>query len=430
MTQKIVYHRQFGQGIVTETRRAGLEYQVRFDDGSVRWIRVDHLESVDNTPASLRSTGEPRNRPSSFVRRQVVEALRLGIVPETGLNLFTIGRDQEIDALKDWLFQSSVSSQLVIGNYGYGKTHLLNYFRTLALEMGYAVSLVEMDPQESPFSKPKRVYSQIVRNLVWLDAGRRCDCRQLIQRGLAQGLLNDHHYFRHMLRLRPYSEAWEWLEGSSGAIRPTQLDARLAKDLPALYDYSTAANIYCNLLSGLGWLCRANGIGLKGLLILFDESEALYMTGGSIAVDRSVNFVDALIGTARGDEELLEHVWRTDLTYARHAYDVPFLYKVPSGLKLLFAFTGRDGLWISRELMMLPQIDLNPLHLDHYSVMTTKIVDVYKEAYPDHASSIDMEWFWELVERKRPGNTRAMMKTLIEALDISRFGALDEEDDW
>ena len=92
----------------------------------------------------------------------------------------------------------------MVGMYGTGKTHLLRYFRQLALSAGYAVSLVGLNPLETPFSQPKRVDSQIVRHLKWLDGGTEVGFRQLLERGLQAGLLHDHRYFRYLFDTRPY----------------------------------------------------------------------------------------------------------------------------------------------------------------------------------------------------------------------------------
>ena len=47
----------------------------------------------------------------------------------------------------------------------------------------------------------------------------------------------------------------------------------------------------------------AKCLGLKGLVVLFDELEALYAARGQ-TLDRGINFLNALIATARGDEDL------------------------------------------------------------------------------------------------------------------------------
>ena len=103
------------------------------------------------------------------------------------------------------------------------------------------------------------------------------DFNDLVKHGLRYGLLRNHPYFRWLAEVRD-PRVWEWIAGLGG-IRPGEGDE--FKDFPALRDTTTAANVYCNLLSTLSWLCCQRGLDLEGLLVLFDESEALYAARGN-----------------------------------------------------------------------------------------------------------------------------------------------------
>jgi hypothetical protein len=427
MNKQVVYHPRYGRGIVQRTRKSGLEYRVRFDNGVECWLRTDEVELSTAPFRPVSKLVQAGTTQDTFTQRKVIEALRLGIVPDDGLRLFTVGREKEIAHLQKWLEHPKAAATLVTGTYGTGKTHLLNYFRLWALEAGYAVALVEMDPQETPFSKPKRVYSEIVRALRWKEGSRKYGFRQLIERGLQQGLLQDNLYFQH---LRRYSDdrLWNWIQGLDGIPRPQDNNPILRK-LPGLYDYSTAANIYCYLLSTLGWLCRSPAINLKGFLILFDESEALHAARGQ-SKERSVNLLDALITTANDDTMLLRTAAQTGFQYAGHASNVPFLYKNPSGLKLLFAFTSLDNLWISTELDALAYLELEPLHAAKVNGVVDQLFKLYVHAYANSAHEINIDILKQLWVGKSFSSTRKMIKTLIEALDISRLGTYSPEDDW
>lgn len=428
MQGQTVYHPRYGRGVATVRRKSGVEYQVRFESGDNRWVRADELE-LEATVVTQQPEAEFRHEQSvHFVERKIVEALRLGIVPDEGFELFTVGREDEVRDFSRWLESADEPAKTLIGAYGSGKTHLLNFIRLLALEAGYAVSLIEMDSQESPFSKPKRVYSQIARNLQWKDGGRIRDFRALLDRILQQGYLPDHRYYKY-LRRRMEPELWSWIDGSDGTIRPMSHDGEFSH-LPGLYDYTTAANVYCYLLSGLGWACQRRGVELRGILILFDESEAIYHARGRLLQERSVNFLDALICTAYDDEDLLVPASETDFEFAWFARQVPFLYKRPSGLKLLFAFTSQDDLDLSYELEELPWVELNPLGTDDFHGILGKLADVYNTAYKGHIGQADLAAAIEMLQNRDFFSTRAVVKSYIEALDISRFGTYSEEDDW
>ena len=422
MEGESVYHPSYGHGIAQFARRAGFEYQVRFDSGEVRWIRTDELELG---PSHL-VTSTPSWRTSSphFRERKIVEGLRLGVVPDDGLELFTCGREPEIEQLRAWLHTPEDATRLLIGQYGSGKTHLLNYLRLMALNEGFAVSLIEMDPQESPFSKPKRVYHQIARNLQWRDGTDIRDFRALLRRD--RDLLRNHAYFRYMASSDD-SRLWEWIDGSLGDPRPMG-ESGDPLDIPAMYDYTTAANIYCYLISGLGWLCQTKALGHKGLLILFDESEALHAARGT-SLDRSLNFMDALIDTADNNEDMLQPPLETGYRYARHAEQVPFLYRPPCGLKLLFAFTSSNDLWVSQLLAQKPIVRLAALTNDNLSTAMTQLRSIYQAAYAGDLHSTDYTAAEQLLQTlDRPlDSTRSIIKGYVEALDVSRFGLCDGE---
>ena len=96
-----------------------------------------------------------------------------------------------------------------------------------------------MDPNETPFSKPKRVYNQIVRNLQWKDGTRLQGFRRLVEHGIQTGLMNDHAYFRYMRRAAD-KRMWGWIDGSDGSAKPSAYNYDYS-GIPAMYDYTTAA---------------------------------------------------------------------------------------------------------------------------------------------------------------------------------------------
>ena len=418
MKQIVVYHPEYGQGVVKDKRRAGVEWLVHFDSGEERWVRNDLLEIEDDSPPLVpaRRSGEPQKH---LTERKVIEALRMGIVPDDGLDLFTVGCEPQIAELQTWLATPDEPGRLVIGTYGTGKTHLLNHFRHVAQMNHYAVSLVEMDPQETPFSRPKLVYAQIARNLRWPDGAELADFRQLVRRAFEHGLLRGHPYFRWLTEVAD-QRVWDWIAGLSGTRPGTDRDA--FDDFPALYDTTTAANIYCYLLSTLSWLCHQPALHLKGLLVLFDESEALYAARGQLAVDRAVNFIDAMIRTAEGDEELTKDPRDTEFTISGHADRTPFLYRSPSGLKLVFAFTWPPDHATSHCLAALPQIKLEPADEGFLETIQLKLWGVYRQAYGERAATMDQNRYIELLRECTFSNTRAIVKGAVEALDIVRFG--------
>lgn len=102
----------------------------------------------------------------AFQARHIIEALRMGIPPENCIQYLTVGRDSEIDALKQRLTSGNSGALLLHANYGSGKTHLLKLIREVSLERGFAVSSVTLDAKSSVrFNRMDQVLGAICRNV-------------------------------------------------------------------------------------------------------------------------------------------------------------------------------------------------------------------------------------------------------------------------
>jgi hypothetical protein len=429
MKNQVIVHPQHGHGTVLATRHGGFELQVQFDHGQrVRWVRRDQVQAPVS-PATTAPAASPRQTayPCSSARR-IIEALRMGIVPEDCVDDFTFGRNAETARIHQWLNDPNESTLLLVGGYGAGKTHLLNYVRSYALQHGFAVGFVEMDAQETPFSKPRRVYSHLVQSLRFRTgaASPAQDFQAFLKTALSSGLLRKHHYFGHLYGQAHEDMLWEWIEARETAIRPWAVKKRFT-NLPALYDHSTAANIFCYLLSTLGWTACQPTLGLNGLVLIFDEAETLYARSSYVARERSYNFLEALIATARGDAHLRQAPWQSGFDHSGHAYDIPFLYAVPSGLKLLFAFTAPDDLY-SNELSALKPLTLEPLDDAARDAMLAAVCDLYAQAYALVPASVHPNSIRDYVDVD-DYPTRLLIKGAVEALDLLRFHAAADPDE-
>ena len=100
---------------------------------------------------------------------RVIEQLRYGVPPPQHVRAFTVGRSKQLVALEKSLDHPSDdkgSALLVKANYGSGKSHLLNVVQEMALEAGYAVSLVAIDAQGGVrFNRMDTIFGAINREL-------------------------------------------------------------------------------------------------------------------------------------------------------------------------------------------------------------------------------------------------------------------------
>jgi len=96
----------------------------------------------------------------------IVEQLRYGLPPHGYSRVFTVGRQEQIQALAQQLDCSAGTGLLLQADYGAGKSHLLQVIRELALEAGFAVSLVVVNAQEGVrFDRLETVFGAVCRRL-------------------------------------------------------------------------------------------------------------------------------------------------------------------------------------------------------------------------------------------------------------------------
>lgn len=114
---------------------------------------------------------------SETTAEQIVEKLRYGIPPSGHVREFTVGRGDQLQDLQSSLARGHDDSGALLlrANYGAGKSHLLKVTREIALELGYAVSLVEVNAQEGVrFNRMDTILGAVCRGIeVGTDPERR-----------------------------------------------------------------------------------------------------------------------------------------------------------------------------------------------------------------------------------------------------------------
>jgi len=95
--------------------------------------------------------------------RKVIEALRSGIPSRAIGGHFGTARTELLAEISEWLVAGAGGGKLLTGNYGEGKTHLLNTVFNMAQNNNMAVSLVSLS-RESPFNNLCLIYKRITQN--------------------------------------------------------------------------------------------------------------------------------------------------------------------------------------------------------------------------------------------------------------------------
>jgi bacteriophage exclusion system BrxC/D-like protein len=105
---------------------------------------------------------------TAFQLRRVVERLREGLYDPLAVRLLTAHGDELAARLRRDLLhvEANATAHLcVCGSYGQGKSHTLAYLREAALQQGYAVSAINLDPREAPLHQFRQVYRALWQSL-------------------------------------------------------------------------------------------------------------------------------------------------------------------------------------------------------------------------------------------------------------------------
>lgn len=357
----------------------------------------------------------------------VIEAFRMGIVPYSAIEAWTQGRSRELASIREWLNDLGQGTLIVEGPYGSGKTHLLHHLYATAMRSGYAVSVTDLDASGATAAFPKRMYRRIVKNLKAPIGNEQFGFRGLV-RAIAENLdinpVADHPYFGALiddLRKGDLSEnTWAWIEGREA----------VKGKYGTLRDFTTVANIYCHILSCLGWL-MVKVLDLNGFLILFDEVESTKSMPYQYHFLRGLNFFRGLSMVANDEPVLLEEQVikdvatkgrQTGLIYSGHL-PIPYLYRIPSYLKVVFAMTPAV---LTREFRKwrstVPLLELDALGVDDLSRLFHAFVEHYQKVYGVYIDPADRRHYFRiLLERCGYISTRIFIKSMVELMDFMRF---------
>ena len=147
--------------------------KVPIEDGGDRVPATskDRQEAGEVAAHKVNEDAESPLREDSVTARQAIEALRLGVVPTSHLDSYTVGRDVELAVIFLDLESATRDGgfRVVLGDYGTGKTHFLEMAELLALEEGFLATRATMDSREVLPNKPRRIFHQLARGIRYPD---------------------------------------------------------------------------------------------------------------------------------------------------------------------------------------------------------------------------------------------------------------------
>ena len=101
-------------------------------------------------------------------RREIIDALRRGTVPQQGLDLMAVGLgsfgaaiDDELEAVK----HGAAQFKAVRGEYGSGKTFFSRWLTERAKKKNFATAEIQISETETPLYRLEKIYRRIVENL-------------------------------------------------------------------------------------------------------------------------------------------------------------------------------------------------------------------------------------------------------------------------
>jgi energy-coupling factor transporter ATP-binding protein EcfA2 len=406
----IIRHPKYGRGRIVGQNASDLEVFF-FDRGST--YRVGRLSVQPEQPAKVRKVNVPAPPPSPKCR-EMIEALKLGVVPGEFVKEFTYGRKNEIEAISSWL--ESGEAMAILGEYGSGKSHLLEFSHHLALEAGYAVMRAGLDCEDAAPHNPFRVYRQLV---LGFRAPGDLDFRSLLWS--QREALKDHVYFRH---LADNPQVWEWLEGQGPGS-------------PPMYDHTTAANLYCHLITGVAH--AAKRAGLKGLVVILDEAESvaspwlylyqrergpLFLEGLIRCTGNSPGLVSEVVARMKVDPTGPYRGMKTGLLYSGFN-QASYAYRLPTHLKVIMAVAPAYSVAKWLQKLGVPVLEIFPLADVALREAYDKLYSFYRDAFPEHRVwNFEREGVFEdiLKRCKLQRSTRHFLKGVIESLELKRHG--------
>lgn len=346
--------------------------------------------------------------------RASIRRLRSGVVPIDDLDALSVGYDDVRAMVEDSFtalrLKGRCAPLFVRGEWGTGKSHLLEFIRGAAIGHGIAHVRVDLNARGAPLNYPQRFYPWIVESICLKQAR---GLRTIVEDAFAHRERRD-----GLLRY-----AWAAESGPLGAaLRSIVLASReigdevlvdhpawdvvLGADL-APFDHKRTKTL--ERLAAVARLLRS--VGGAGLVIVLDEAET---------IDQLWNRLSRL-----GAFETLGAICKMDAAWAVFGVTARFersvnrdldhglLRYAPTEHATSFLRAWRDGAF--RQFQPPAMTDA------HADSLATRVIEAYSAAYPtgaEHsASGLEALRTW----KANPGrNPRRLIRCIIDALDSRR----------
>lgn len=330
--------------------------------------------------------------------RIIINALKNGGLPKDYLEDLIIGRKKEIDEFKRILKNLNIGTgglKIILGNYGSGKSFLINILKKIALREDFVVSFFQID-RIFRLNKLDDLYYYIMHNLfiktkdglasfddifdIWIDNLKKCPEKvhstneinkvikimQEYNDTFARALLN---YIRSKIKNdKEMTDAISsWLSGEKNI--PYELKSKFnvigSVNKSNIFDFLKAFSKLIELL------------GYNGLVIIIDEIDLILNERSDIRNNSYENM-----------KYLIDLVVSGDLIKTMFVFSgtEDILDNDKKGLRTNEALSQRLGDAIDSYKSKLvdirqPIIKLNSIDINEYINITNKIINIYKKAF-------------------------------------------------
>ncbi len=382
-----VEHPQFGAGQITAVYRNGSEWMVRFANG-LRFRRPKH-EFVFDEVSIAESTAvyaapfqaDPMSK-DQFESRNLIESLRLGIAPARHIPELTINLQAERESLITGLNQAHKKGgavRAVIGEYGHGKSHLVELTTQEALNRNFLVGTVSLDLLELPPHRGFAIYREAMRNLRYPDTDE-TGLEPLLRKTAVSP-----HIISQLQELSPAEHdplviglqaiastasprqrrAWSnWLAGGRRTKTMNKAKPRGVK-FPTIYKTGHNARQIAFLLTAVSALARLNNY--SGLCLLIDEAESYSLLYPYQRPKADIFFQAVMYAALRGQQDRLD-----DAYFPQHRWcDSPIAYDQGQALFFLFTVTRSDTRlplheWLPEKKILALDPEADPQEMGHF----------------------------------------------------------------
>ena len=389
----------------------------------------------------------------------VINSLKGGVVPRTGLPYITVGRENEIDALLhdvEIIADGGASFRFIAGKYGSGKSFLLQTIRSHVMDRNFVVVDADLSPErrlQGTKGQGLATYKELIRNMStktrpdggalslildrWIsniqsetaaETGISADSAEFakaVEKKIFEVInsLNEMvHGFDFARLLTIYYNAAingndeekakviQWFRGeySTKTEAKSQLGVNLIITDDDWYEY---IKLFAMFLKKAGY---------SGLLVLVDELVNIYKIPNSIT--RQYNYEkiltmynDTLQGKAKYIGMIMGGTPQCIEDTRRGVYSYEALRS-----RLSEGRFGREGL----KDMLAPVIHLSPLNYEEMIVLTEKLSDIHSQLF-DYQQKITQEDMINFIKLEfgRIGSDshitpREVIRDFIELLDI------------